>query len=348
MATFTVTNLFDSGMGSLRNAIFRANTASTTDDIAFNPSLSGGTIGLTSGELGISDNLTINGLGADLLSVDAGGNSRIFNVDDGDENSDLEVAINGLTITGGNASDGFFVLFNGGGGIRNSENLTVSNSTLSGNTVENGDGGGSGNFGDLRVSNSNISGNTADEGGGINNGGDLRVSNSTISGNTAEEGGGIISFEFYNNGTATVTSSIIAANTDNQDIEGDPFTSGGNNLIGNGDGATGFTNGATGDLVGTTSNPIDPLLGSLQNNGGPTQTQALLTGSPAIDAGSNPLNLEFDQRGPGFDRVVGVQTDIGAYEVVPEPDSTLGVLGVAVLGVILFRKRQRLKKNNPI
>ena len=58
----------------------------------------------------------------------------------------------------------------------------------------------------------------------------------------------------------------------------------------------------------------DPLLGPLGFNGGPTRTQALLAGSPAINTGSNPLGLMTDQRGPGFPRVVGGAPDIGAYE----------------------------------
>jgi hypothetical protein len=75
--------------------------------------------------------------------------------------------------------------------------------------------------------------------------------------------------------------------------------------------ATGFTFGTnTANIVGQ-----NPLLGPLANNGGPTQTHALLSGSPAIDTGSNPLALSFDQRGTGFARTVGAQTDIGAFEV---------------------------------
>jgi len=62
---------------------------------------------------------------------------------------------------------------------------------------------------------------------------------------------------------------------------------------------------------------IDPMLGPLTNNGGPTQTQALLAGSPAIDTGSNPLSLTTDQRGAGFPRVVGAAADMGAYEFAP-------------------------------
>ncbi|HEY8505742.1 MAG TPA: VCBS repeat-containing protein, partial [Gemmataceae bacterium] len=60
---------------------------------------------------------------------------------------------------------------------------------------------------------------------------------------------------------------------------------------------------------------VDPMLGPLAFNGGPTQTHALLAGSPAIDKGSNPAMLTFDQRGPGFPRVVGPQADIGAVEI---------------------------------
>jgi hypothetical protein len=57
------------------------------------------------------------------------------------------------------------------------------------------------------------------------------------------------------------------------------------------------------------------MLGPLQNNGGPTETVALLPGSPAIDAGDNTDAPEFDQRGPGFPRVVNGTIDIGAFEV---------------------------------
>ena len=102
------------------------------------------------------------------------------------------------------------------------------------------------------------------------------------------------------------------------------FISGGNNLIGNGDDVTGFVDGVNGDLVGSDGDDpfdpqndllIDPKLRELQNNGGATETFALLEESPAIDAGSNPNNLETDQRGEGFNRTVGNGTDIGAYEV---------------------------------
>ncbi|HVV97219.1 MAG TPA: choice-of-anchor Q domain-containing protein [Rhodanobacteraceae bacterium] len=58
----------------------------------------------------------------------------------------------------------------------------------------------------------------------------------------------------------------------------------------------------------------DPLLGPLQDNGGPTLTHALLPGSPAIDAGANFRNFQFDQRGNGFPRSFGIAPDIGAFE----------------------------------
>ena len=114
--------------------------------------------------------------------------------------------------------------------------------------------------------------------------------------------------------------SIIAGNV-NQDISGYyPFTSGGNNLIGNSGDASGFVNGVNGDIVGTANNPIDPLLSPLQNNGGPNLTQIPLFGSPAIDAGSNaniPAGVTTDRRGAGFDRIYNGTVDIGAVETSP-------------------------------
>jgi hypothetical protein len=61
----------------------------------------------------------------------------------------------------------------------------------------------------------------------------------------------------------------------------------------------------------------DPVVGALGFNGGPTRTHALLTGSPAINTGSNPLGLITDQRGPTFPRVARGAADIGAFELSP-------------------------------
>jgi hypothetical protein len=112
----------------------------------------------------------------------------------------------------------------------------------------------------------------------------LTVSNSTLSGNTATNSGGIF-------GAYSARNTIIALNT------GDP--------------ASGSIDGNY-NLVGG-----DPLLGPLQDNGGPTPTMALLPGSPAIGAGDPTNAPEWDQRGPGFPRVVNGLIDIGAFEVQP-------------------------------
>ncbi|ACK70428.1 Hemolysin-type calcium-binding region [Gloeothece citriformis PCC 7424] len=617
MAVFTVTNLLDNGEGSLRQAIANANSLDGADTIEFASNLSGGTISLTSGELSITDSLTLEGLGSDLLTISGSDLSRIFNINDQTEyysyNSNiLDVVISGLTLTNGfvsentqsfnapaasggaiynydenltlidtvitgntaagdpfayyenaealgggifnysgtvtvidsvissNTAQGGTVLLDfireggfvgsGGGIYSRTGNVTVINSTISDNTAKTGRGGdfvftyeshgggiaggfnstititnstisnntvvganttniysreggdargggisgdnvivnnssitgntvlggnGTGSFyvyygysggygGDARgggisgnnvtVSNSTISGNIAQGGnGGIGgkanvfrgffygtNGGrggnatgggissaNLTMSNSTISGNTAQGGNGANGgqgadtatineyfgysgyyYYFAGNGgnggnggnsvgggvavsnnalianstitnntldsgtggvggsgglgneslnipngidgtdgtigneiggglsaNGTVTSTIIAGNTDNQDLAG-TFTSGGNNLIGNGDGATGFIDGVNDDQVGTTINPIDPLLSPLQDNGGLTLTHTLLPGSPAIDAGSNPSTLISDQR--GAPRVAGDGADIGALELADE------------------------------
>jgi Domain of unknown function (DUF4347)/RTX calcium-binding nonapeptide repeat (4 copies) len=192
------------------------------------------------------------------------------------------------------------------GGISATSILNIKNSTISNNF------GDPGNPFDPK-------GRASEAGGIYFSDGTANISNSTISDNIGV-GYGIITSE--GNSSTTITSSIVAGNVSNdgentKDLRGE-FTSGGNNLIGNGDvddGISGFTDGVNGDIVGTTDNPIDPKLGQLEDNGGLTLTQELLAGSPAIDAGSNPNNLATDQRGEGFNRTVGNGTDIGAYEV---------------------------------
>jgi hypothetical protein len=98
-----------------------------------------------------------------------------------------------------------------------------------------------------------------------------------------------------------------------------PVNSGGNNLVGQADVSSGWVGS---DLTGTVANPLNPKLGPLDSIGGPTQTMALLAGSPAIDAGNyalaidpiTSLPLTYDQRGPGFLRILRNAVDIGAYE----------------------------------
>jgi RTX calcium-binding nonapeptide repeat (4 copies) len=302
-------------------------------------------------DLDITDSVNIIGLGANNLTIDglSGGNG-IFKITGENTNVNLE----GLTIANGDYTRLFLndplpggaIDFEGanltvkdsvivgsdstfGGAINNSGNASVINSTItdSSGVDDSFPGGAIYNTGTLDISNSTISNNRSR---GIANGGTLEINNSTITNNS---GGGV-----FNRNSATVTSSIVAnntssdvmfttvtpgTNTDDDVIGTQAFVSGGNNLIGvvDGFGASAFDSSSAagfvgdGDLVGTASNPLDPQLGELQDNGGATLTQELLAGSPAIDTGSNPDGLAIDQRGEGFDRTVGNGTDIGAFEV---------------------------------
>jgi Tol biopolymer transport system component len=230
-----------------------------------------------------------------------------------------------------------------GGGIANSGNATINYCTLASNFVGGPDWGGQGgaidNSGTLNIRNSTIAHNYAlglylavSEGGGIaNNEGTLSVSDSTIADNAATyRGGGIRNFG--PRGTVNISNSTVAANSPNgldnfddvghygiihihntvvagnesSDISG-PIDSQGHNLYGNTRFGSGFD--AT-DLL-----DVDPLLGALADNGGPTQTMALLPGSPAIGAGDKTGHPRWDQRGRPYRRVVNHRMDIGAFEV---------------------------------
>jgi hypothetical protein len=122
-------------------------------------------------------------------------------------------------------------------------------------------------------------------------------------------------------GSTVLHNTLIAGNlrdatsTTADDVFGSLNPGGDYNLIGDGTGMTGLSNGVNGNRVGSADSPIDPLLGPLTFNGGPTLTHALLSGSPAMDAGNNAYAADWDQRGPGYPRIVNGIIDIGAFEV---------------------------------
>jgi hypothetical protein len=110
-----------------------------------------------------------------------------------------------------------------------------------------------------------------------------------------------------------LTNSLVAENTaaTDPDIKG-PVTLADHDLIGNSSGSSGISNGVGGNQVGSNASPIDPRLGPLQNNGGPTQTEALLPGSPALGQADNTKAPPTDQR--GRPRNLKKPTDIGAFQ----------------------------------
>lgn len=347
--TFTVMNLDDSGPGSLRDAIDQANMNPGPDIIDFQDELTG-TITLTTGELLITDDLTINGPGVFSIIVSGNHAFRVFEIA-----SNVTASISGLTISdgsvpGGDAAgilnsgtltltnvvlSGNSASINGGGIVNNSgSTLTITNSTLSGNSTSN-DGGGVFNNGTLTITNSTFSGNSTGSGGAIFNefNRTMTIINSTLSSNSAVVGGGI-----YNAGTANISFTTMSGNSASNNgggIHNAPSTSTmtiKNSIIANspsgGDCSNSGTFNATGKNFTTNGTcpgftqvtPAQLNLGPLQDNGGPTQTHALLPGSVAIDAAPDCTDIagntvDTDQRGVG--RPQGKACDVGAYEFVP-------------------------------
>ncbi len=316
LTVFTVMNASDSDPGSLCATIAEA---SSGDTIQFDPSLAGQTITLTSGVLALANDLTITGPGANELTVSGNQSSPVFRVSPGATDS-----ISGLTISNGNNSS----IAGIGGGIINSGTLTLSECTLSDNSA-NQLGGGIFNTGTLTVTGSTFASNTAPQGGGIANLATLTVSDCTFFGNTATIfGGGISSTAtlIVSNSTIAVNSALLSgggiyvaggtASLESTIVADDPIPGGspdvfgmvnslGNNLIGNTTGSSGW--------VGSDLQNVDPSLGPLQDNGGPTQTMALQPGSPAIAAGAaGVLAPTTDQRGEP--RSTDGAIDIGAFE----------------------------------
>jgi CSLREA domain-containing protein len=348
LGTATVTSNADSGPGSLRQAISDACAGGT---INFNASLSGNTIHLAS-TLDISKNLTIDGSSLTSRITISGdtdnngtGDVRVFQttghnlvnvalnslivtkgfVSGGDGGGLLNDAITTITnsiFDGNTADNGGAITTNGaltiidstfsgnssaasngqvgGGAILNNYTLSVTGSTFSGNTADaiGGAGGALFNVAQGQIYNSTFSGNLAGVGGAILTTNDLTIQNSTISGNSAFLGGGL----YVDSHVTNLVNTIIANSTSGGDCSGTLATNT-NNLIEDGSCSPALSG--------------DPLLGPLADNGGPTQTFALLAGSNAIDAGddttcaASPVS-NLDQR--GITRPNSAHCDIGAYE----------------------------------
>jgi len=344
-AVYTPTRTTDSDDGSctaadcsLREAIAAANQSPGEDVILLHAGI------YTAANLQIQGNLTLIGDGAGRTLIDGGGSGLILTVPGGST-----VQIQDVTLRNGRGTGA-------GGAIRNSGNLTLLRTVLSGNTTVSGAAGAGfggailtdGNESSLTLVDSAVVGNTAQGGGGgLALGGAFTLANVTISGNRSQTdfGGGLYIFSdargSVNNATIsnnfaalkgggayiessafvgispTVTNSILAGNTAGSDPDCSGAIESGYDLIGNGTGCV--LPAGQHDKVGTAAAPIDPKLGPLGANGGPTPTQALLAGSPAIDAGNpatpgsgNGACEATDQR--GAQRPGGTACDTGAFE----------------------------------
>ncbi|MHB1560624.1 MAG: beta strand repeat-containing protein, partial [Isosphaeraceae bacterium] len=309
---------------SLPQAVNLADALAGKETISFDRTVfaTAQTITLTAGQLELSTGTTTITGPAAGVTISGGGSSRVFQVDNG-----VTASLSGMTITGGNAGygPGGGLLNSGtatltdvtvsgnsakylGGGLLNSGTATLTDVTVSGNSAKYL-GGGLDNKGTATLTGVTVSGNSAKYGGGLLNYGTATLTGVTVSGNSAKYGGGLENF----GGTATLTDAIVAGNGNGGgggDIGGknvDPSSS--YNLIGTG-GSGGLSNGVNHNIVLTGSQV--PGLAPLGWYGGPTQTMALLPGSPAIGAGVAVSGVTTDQRGaprPGSGPV-----DIGAFE----------------------------------
>ncbi|HEV3198205.1 MAG TPA: choice-of-anchor Q domain-containing protein [Bryobacteraceae bacterium] len=339
-ATITVTNVNDSGGGSLRAAM---TNAAAGDTINFQAGLKG-TITLAAPLPVINQNLTISGPGASVLAISGNNQVRVLHiVFPGGLN------ISGVTIENGIApgsplGDGFggggvlnlgglnmtdCALLNNaafrGGGIESQGGLQILNSTLAGNSSTS-DGGGIWSGGNgltpiLVMINSTLAGNSANaRGGAIFNGfsgvggasSSVSVAYSTLSGNSAAGGSsGVQNSQFNGPGSFSIVATLLAHHGNGSNCGVGLIQSGGYNL--SDDASCNLF--ATGDISNAPAG-LDPA--GLKENGGPTQTIALEATSPAVNAITGPLctnlqGLAFDQR--GVPRPQGPGCDIGAFEL---------------------------------
>jgi predicted outer membrane repeat protein len=333
--TLTVTNsIFSRNSayadgGGIENTGGRLTVISSTFSGSDAADGNGGSI-YSSGPLTVRDStFSRNGAGTNGGAIYSSSGLTVINSTFGDNAAASQggaIYSSGLLTVINSTFSGNAVSYGGGGIFNDSSTATVTSSTFSGNSADDcgndaADGGGIYSSGTLTVTNSTFSGNDAtSDGGGIFNLGTLTVTNSTFSGNSVDEGngGGIYSY-----GTLTVTNSIVANSTSGGNCYG-AVTDGGHNI----------DDGTTCGFTGTSLSNMNPMLAALANNGGPTQTIALCTGtgapsagctgaSPAIDGGdesvcsttTGPAPVDnLDQRGFIRPGTASANCSIGAFE----------------------------------
>jgi Putative Ig domain len=340
--TIAVTNTNDSLAGSLRQSIQEASPGDSivfqipTSDPLYDAAARVFNVTLTSAELVIDKNLTIDGGNAKIVVQRSGAGGtpyfRVFHVTSGN------VTLSGLTIANGNVNLNSSGKSNYGGGIYNSATLTITGCLLRGNVAPGcaecgslGLGGAIYNAAGatLTVVDSTVAFNAAQYGSAVANDGTLTIDSATVSGNTANRTSGAAIYHDLSNGngaSAHIHNSVIAGNSSvsgsTPDVYG-PFISNGFNFIGvQDDNASGFGASGSHDQVGSSAAPANPGLAELDEHGGPTWTIMPGVGSPLIDQGKSE-GLANDQRGmqrpvdqSGINNVItGDGSDIGAVEV---------------------------------
>ena len=352
-ATFAVTRTDDPAPDacapsdcSLREAVLAAGPGDVVQVPAGHYRLSipgaGEDVGAT-GDLDLKKNVTIAGAGTRSAVIDAQGIDRVFDVASG-----VQAQITGVTVTGGQVAGD-------GGGIRNLGQLGLVQDAIVSNRAQ-GSGGGIENGGSALILQSLIANNQATDGGGLHGGasnlqtttvsgnvagapgvtghgggidgtapGSLTLGNSTLtdnrSFNSALTGGGIEDAPYANPYDTILAHNVTYAEDQTSSALSncaDPVSSGGFNL------SDGTDCGLTelGDRQG-----IPVLLGPLADNGGPTDTEAVLPGSLALDSGACAFAGDVDQR--GVSRPRGTRCDVGAYELAPPLVSTAAATSVA-------------------
>jgi hypothetical protein len=326
---------------TLQEALNLANSNPDASTITFQPDLTGV---LTNQDFGnglvISAPVTIDGPGARQLTVSGGLTARIFSVQagptvisgltlaDGRPGADGGAILNAVNLTLNNCFLTNNVVPGSGGAILNGGALAINGCTFTANVANTGTGGAIHNVSDAfshgtaTVINSTFYNNLAFRGGALSHlasnsfPATSLLRNCTVSGNAARfngtnQGGGVINLG--TSGSILRLENTIVAGNFSDDVDPDVsgiLTSGGYNIIGLIGGATGLTNGVNHDQVGSGAFPVNPQLAALTNNGGPTDTRALLSNSPAINMGNDTNAPTRDQR---YYTRSGV-SDIGAFE----------------------------------